>query len=213
MQSDVYGALSARNKFTYQSTYDLSNKHTTLEATFDSIFVNESGAKLYLKLHKGKKKKSKYLIEAIEIISESGSSNPFIDSLCEPYLNFIKNQQSDSIAECLFPQEKIDYFTSKAKEIKSQEKREKAMMSLGFISMSVKMVKKQLESIDTNAAYKYASNELKLEKMIPTLTVRYVFINLQGEEVLINLNFQSSEEDYKLTGISFSKSMNAMNIE
>lgn len=205
IQSDAYGELSSPNRFTYKHSYSYTDKDTRLEAEFDSVFTDNFKSVLYLNLYKGKKKKSNYLIENINIISRGDSSNLFIDSLCAPYIKLIQNKQTDTILNLLFPQSKFDELVAKINEIKSKKKRQKALMSLGFIKMSGEMIKEQLDSIDSDAEYKYISSQLRFQKKIPTLTVSYMFTNTENKAVQMNINFRLEKNKYEMTNLGFQK--------
>lgn len=203
MQSDVFGRSD------YPRTYRLSEKHSlnrekyslaTLE--IDSIFSDDQSAQVSFSVFKGKKKKHQYKIQDIRIGTKT--INTFIDSLCSPYLEMIKSDKVDSLAEEVYRIKELKESLEQFCENTSKKKGERAKVVYSFMLFSLETVQDGLHSIDKTVEPSFNECILTSAKKNPLLSVTYTFQGSNKERIKCTMDFSLKNDTYHLSGLGVS---------
>lgn len=198
IQNDVFGKITPYKTFNY--TYSNSEKRAKSFAKFDSIYTKDINAFLTFKVVQETKEPPK--ISILNVISKSEINNAFIDSISNPYIELIKNNQIDSLVEITFNKSKIDSVIENIHLIKPKKKRKKVLMKLTFATMAMQSTTEALKSINTKEVHYFKGCEINFTEMKPYLIANYQFKSKDKSNVDIKFIYQLKNAQYLLRKLS-----------
>lgn len=198
MQNDVFGKTTLPKGYAYSETRSISEKFTKTSIELDSIFIDHPSARLLLETYKGKKRKSRLKIEDVQV--KTNDSNPFLDSLCRPYLELIAQKEIDSLMSTVFQKVKLRQALHSLEENGSKKEIENARQAIVTLEAMTELVKETLEAIDHTVEPIFSEAQLTIKKNIPQLKVVYRFPE-ENKERLCTFFFRKNGNFYQLTTV------------
>lgn len=199
IQNDVFGKIEYPK--TYKLNESFSKKFTVSTLEFEDLFSNDPSAQMEFKVYKGKKKKHPYKIQEVSIASSSETLEPFMDSLCAPYVDLIITNQTDSLIELAFQTKELKESLELLKEDASKKDLEKAENIYAFMMFVRGMIKDELKQIDTNEKPAFERCDLTLKTGKPVLNVRYLFQGKNEKRIHCTFSFELKDGVYQLSSI------------
>lgn len=198
MQNDVFGKTTLPKGYAYSETRGISEKFTKTSIEVGSIFIDRPSARLLLETYKGKKRKSRLKIEDVQV--KTNNSNPFLDSLCLPYLELIAQKEIDSLMSMVFPKVKLRQALHSLEENGSKKEIENARQAIVTLEAMMEFVKEPLEGIDPTVEPIFSEAQLTIKKSVPQLKVEYRFPE-ENKERICTFFFRKNGNFYQLTTV------------